>query len=305
MGAGVMAAAPSCATCTHPNWKGPGHVQGPLRPGRDCLPERARGRPGVRPGSAGARHLRAGRVRRGSRWLLAGASKKPWPPQPPALRPAVLLRTWAPSCATPPSWAWSALSTASYGGLFTFLAASSFVLIEVLGVSHDPIRAGDVSMSSCYMGWAPSVPAAAGACGRAPHGGAGRLRITLQAARCWACCLAGPVVHPVAAIIHGPLLPVHAGARRAPALRPERAVGPVPAGGRRGIGPQWVDDPCWPPSAWAPGSGWRLDGTVFPLTQGIWFWSACIALTAWTLVQRYGDKPQRPPDTRQHPRFFA
>ena len=35
--------------------------------------------------------------------------------------------------------------------------------------------------------------------------------------------------------------------------------------------------------------GWlgvRMDGTVLPLALGIWFWSACIALVAWTLVQK-------------------
>lgn len=34
--------------------------------------------------------------------------------------------------------------------------------------------------------------------------------------------------------------------------------------------------------------GWRLDGTVFPLTNGIWFWSVLIAVTGWTLVQKHG-----------------
>ncbi|RYF41541.1 MAG: Bcr/CflA family drug resistance efflux transporter, partial [Comamonadaceae bacterium] len=38
--------------------------------------------------------------------------------------------------------------------------------------------------------------------------------------------------------------------------------------------------------------GGRLDGTVFPLTNGIWFWSACIAAIAWTLVQKHGE-PRR------------
>jgi DHA1 family bicyclomycin/chloramphenicol resistance-like MFS transporter len=34
--------------------------------------------------------------------------------------------------------------------------------------------------------------------------------------------------------------------------------------------------------------GWRLDGTVSVLTNGVWFWSAVIAGTAWTLVQQHG-----------------
>jgi len=33
--------------------------------------------------------------------------------------------------------------------------------------------------------------------------------------------------------------------------------------------------------------GQRMDGTVWPLVWGIGFWSALIALSAWTLVQRH------------------
>ena len=35
--------------------------------------------------------------------------------------------------------------------------------------------------------------------------------------------------------------------------------------------------------------GTRMDGTVFPLTNGVWFWSVLIALAGWTLVQKHGD----------------
>jgi DHA1 family bicyclomycin/chloramphenicol resistance-like MFS transporter len=34
--------------------------------------------------------------------------------------------------------------------------------------------------------------------------------------------------------------------------------------------------------------GTHMDGTVMPLAYGMWFWSALIALSAWTLVQKYG-----------------
>jgi len=34
--------------------------------------------------------------------------------------------------------------------------------------------------------------------------------------------------------------------------------------------------------------GNHMDGTVLPLTLGVWFWSTLIALSAWTLVQRHG-----------------
>ena len=42
----------------------------------------------------------------------------------------------------------------------------------------------------------------------------------------------------------------------------------------------------------AMGPGGRLDGTVFALANGLWFWSAVIAAAAGTLVQKHGE-PQR------------
>ena len=42
--------------------------------------------------------------------------------------------------------------------------------------------------------------------------------------------------------------------------------------------------------------GWlgrHLDGTVFALTHGIWFWSTCIALTAWTAPLELDDMPAK------------
>ncbi|MDE2418206.1 MAG: hypothetical protein KGN32_10405 [Burkholderiales bacterium] len=34
--------------------------------------------------------------------------------------------------------------------------------------------------------------------------------------------------------------------------------------------------------------GTRMDGSICPLTHGMWFWSVLIALSAWTMVQRHG-----------------
>jgi len=38
--------------------------------------------------------------------------------------------------------------------------------------------------------------------------------------------------------------------------------------------------------------GDHMDGTVQPLTSGIWFWTVMIAITAWFVVPRWGDLPQ-------------
>jgi DHA1 family bicyclomycin/chloramphenicol resistance-like MFS transporter len=35
--------------------------------------------------------------------------------------------------------------------------------------------------------------------------------------------------------------------------------------------------------------GTHMDGTVRPLTHGIWLWSVLIATAAWTVVQKYGE----------------
>ena len=43
---------------------------------------------------------------------------------PQALQPRTLLRTWAHVLKNPTFWAFSLQTTATYGGLFTFLAAS-------------------------------------------------------------------------------------------------------------------------------------------------------------------------------------
>ncbi|MFZ2736807.1 MAG: multidrug effflux MFS transporter [Burkholderiaceae bacterium] len=55
---------------------------------------------------------------------------------PRALQPAVLLRTWRGIIGDRTFLAFSALGTASYAGLFTFLAASPFVFINLLGQSR-------------------------------------------------------------------------------------------------------------------------------------------------------------------------
>ena len=34
--------------------------------------------------------------------------------------------------------------------------------------------------------------------------------------------------------------------------------------------------------------GTHMDGSVFPLAYGMCFWSVLLALSAWTLVHRYG-----------------
>ena len=77
-----------------------------------------------------------------------------------------------------------------------------------------------------------------------------------------------------------------------------------PCGQSGGVGP--FPDPAGPASAlsglmmmlvaFGVGSwlGWRMDGSVFPLTNGIGFWAVAITTVAWVLVPRFGS-PRTPP----------
>ncbi|MDO9357681.1 MAG: MFS transporter, partial [Polaromonas sp.] len=70
---------------------------------------------------------------------------------PRALEPGTLVRTWAGIIRNPTFIAFSLLSTASYGGLFTFLASSSFVFIGVLGLGKTAYGLVMFSMSFVYL----------------------------------------------------------------------------------------------------------------------------------------------------------
>lgn len=204
---------------------------------------------------------------------------------PRALAPGTLVRTWATIARHPTFLAWAALSTASYGGLFTFLAASSFVLIKVLGLTKTQYGLVMFAMSFVYilgtllcrrllprLGIRRAVALGAGITF------AGGTSMGLLA-------LAG--VHSVAAIVGPFLLFILAHGIHQPCSQ-SGAVGPFPqaAGAASALAGFLIMVAAFFMGGWL---GRHLDGTVFPLTHGIWFWSTCIALTAWTAVQRYGD----------------
>lgn len=203
---------------------------------------------------------------------------------PQALNPATLARTWGTVLGHPTFWAYSVLSGASYGGLFTFLAASSFIFIQVLGLS-----------SSAY-GLLMSLNALLYVLGtvlcrrllpqlgvRRTLAWAGALSL-LAGTSMGVLSLAG--VHTLWAIMLPQCLYMLAHGIHQPCSQ-SGAVGPFPqaagvASALNGFAMMLV--------AFAMG-GWlgtHMDGTVMPLTLGVWFWSAVVALSAWTLVQRHG-----------------
>ncbi|PKO42004.1 MAG: Bcr/CflA family drug resistance efflux transporter [Betaproteobacteria bacterium HGW-Betaproteobacteria-3] len=204
---------------------------------------------------------------------------------PRALQPATLARNWWTIVRNPTFVAFSALSSASYGGLFTFLATSSFVFIQVLGLTRTQYGLVMFSMSFVYIlgtllcrrllprfGVRRSVAMAAA--------------LTLTGGTLMGLlALAG--VRGVAAII-GPFYLFMLGHGVHQPCGQSGAVGPFPqaAGAASALNGFLMMLVAFAMGGWL---GTRMDGTVLPLANGVWLWSVIIAAVAWTLVQRHGE----------------
>jgi len=204
---------------------------------------------------------------------------------PLALRPGTLLRTWLAILRHPTFLAFSALTAASYGGLFTFLAASSFVFIRVLGLSKTGYGLVMFSMCSFYL-------AGTFICRRLlPRFG---VRRSVAIAACLSLTggttmgvLAWAGVQNVWAI----MLPFYLFMLGHGVHQPcgqSGAVGPFPqaAGAASALNGFLMMLVAFGMGGWL---GAHMDGTVRPLTHGIWFWSVLIATAAWTVVRKYGE----------------
>ena len=203
---------------------------------------------------------------------------------PQALQLGNLLATWRDILSNPTFWAFSALTACSYGGLFTFLAASSFVFTGVLGLSKTHYGLVMFVNSLAYIGgtfvcrhWLPrfGVRRAVGmAGGLTLTGGTLMAVLTLMGwVSVWSILLP-QLIFMVGHGIHQP-------------CGQSGAVGPFPkaAGAASAINGVLMMLSAFAMGAWL---GQHMDGTVLPLTLGVWFWSALIALSAWTLVQKHG-----------------
>lgn len=207
---------------------------------------------------------------------------------PQALQWRVLGRTWRTIGSHPTFWAYALLTTTSYCGLFTFLAASSFVFIDVLGESKTAYGLWMTSMSVAYIigtfgcrrlivrwGVQRTVTVA---------GGLTLISGVTMAALAWA------GVHSVWAIMlpfYGFMLAhgVHQPCGQSGSVSPF----PQAAGSASSLSGFMMMVAAFGVGTWL---GVQLSshsgGSVLPLTNGIGFWSVLIAATAWTVVQRHG-----------------
>jgi MFS transporter, DHA1 family, multidrug resistance protein len=204
---------------------------------------------------------------------------------PLALRPATLLATWIAILRHPTFLAWSALTTAGYAALFTFLASSSFVFIKVLGLTRTQYGLVMFSMSFAYL-------LGTVMCRRLlPRFGVRRTVKFAGLLTLTGGTLTG--VLPLAGLHNGwaIMLPYYVFMLAHGVHQPcgqSGAVGPFPyaAGAASALNGFLMMLAAFAVGGWI---GTRLDGTVFPLTNGIWFWSIWVTAIAWTLVQWYGE----------------
>ncbi len=201
---------------------------------------------------------------------------------PQATQPAVLLSTWRGIARHPVFLAWALLVAATYGGLFTLLAGSSFIYIDVLGLSPAAYGMAMAAGSLAYIAgtvvcrrWI-GRHGLAGAVARGAFftlaGGALAVGLVLAGVVHWAAVLVPQCLYLFGHGLHQPcgqagvVAPFPAQAGAASAL-----AGFVLALVAFGVG-RWL--------------GVALDGSVAPLMLGLGFWALVTSTIAWTLVRR-------------------
>jgi DHA1 family bicyclomycin/chloramphenicol resistance-like MFS transporter len=203
---------------------------------------------------------------------------------PHALHVKVLAKTWWDILRHPTFVAFTCVSIASYGGLFTFLASSSFVFIGLVGLARWQYGLLLFSMAFTYIlgtllcrrllirFGVPRTVAIGG--GFSLIGGCW---MALNAWLGWQSVLGlmGPFyLFILAHGIHQP-------------CGQSGAVGPFPkaAGAASALGGFLMMVAAFATGLWL---GAVKDGSAMPMAQSIAFWSVLTALSAWLLVLRRG-----------------
>lgn len=203
-------------------------------------------------------------------------------PRATALGP--MLTNWWEVLRHPTFRAWMLLVTCTYGGIFTYLAGSSFVYMDVLGLSPGQYGLAMASVSCFYMagtffcrGWIRrhgmdgtvlrgSVFTAIAGVSVVALALAGVQSIWAVLIPQWIYCFGHGFHMPCGQTGTVGPFPHKAGAASA-------LAGFIMALAAFGIG-RWL--------------GVALDGTVQPFAYGLGFWALMTCLVAWTLVRRHG-----------------
>ena len=202
-----------------------------------------------------------------------------------ALHGPTLAANAARVLAHPTFRAWALLVTATYCGLFTLLAASSFAYIEVLGLSPAQYGVAMASGSVAYLAgtffcrrWLLRV----GLKGAVRRGAwfslAGGMGMLL--------CVLVPPLASVPLVLGAQWLFAFGHGIHQPCGQ-TGAVGPFPqmAGVASALAGCMLALGAFGVGLWL---GHTMDGTLAPMALGVAFWGSVTALVAWTLVQRHG-----------------
>ncbi len=216
-------------------------------------------------------------------------------PDPRGTQLRRIAANWRRMLRHPTFVAWTALLCASWGGLFTMLAASSFVFIDVLGTSR------------------PAYGAVLGSCSLAYIGGTFLCRRLLAHGNASRAAAVGAVF----SLSGGGLLAglSLAGMQSVAAFLPALWLYGIGHGISQPCGQAGVTSP-FPESAGTAASlsgfammatafgvglwlAVRMDGTVFPLTLTLGAFGLTVAAVAWTLVRKHGDRRVLAPPAAQ------
>ena len=208
---------------------------------------------------------------------------------PEALHPAVLARTARQILSNGSFWAMALLSSATTGGLFCFLAASSFVFIEQYGFSMTAYGLVLLSVSTFYISGTLLCRYLVMHIGVKRAVMVGGLLSLTGGGLVAGLALAG--INSAWAIIvpswiymlgHG----IHQPCGQSGAIAPF----PRTAGAASALAGFLMMVVAFASGRWV---GAHMDGTTQPLVMGMSFWSVAVALVAWVLVQRAGPGPAR------------
>lgn len=212
-----------------------------------------------------------------------------------AFSPVQLGHSWRGIVRNPTFWAYASLATASYAGLFTFLATSSFVFIRDMGLSKTQYGLLMFSMSAVYILGTFVCRAIL------PRLGVRRTVATAAAVTLTGGSVMGLLhlagLHTVMALMGPYYLFIFAHGVHQPCGQ-SGAVSPFPqaAGAASALSGFLIMVVAFVMGGWIGRSlsGAPAGTAASTLAMGLWFWSAVIAAIAWLLVARYGE-PRTPP----------
>lgn len=201
---------------------------------------------------------------------------------PRATHPSVLLKTWRSIVVHPAFQAFALLATFSYAGLFTFLASSSYVFIDVLGLPKTGYGMVMLGSSLAYlMGTllCRKLLTRIGLRKTVAVGGA----LSLIGGTLTGVLAATGLQSPASVLL--PFLVFMVGHGIHQPCGQSGAVGPFPhaAGAASALNGFMIALLAFAMGIWL---GQYMDRGVMVLAYGVWFWSGAAAFAAWVLVPR-------------------